>query len=204
MNILLDRLPTKVEIGGMEFEINSGFRTSILFTQLLEDSDVPDNFKIVQSLELYYGDCARNIKNIQEAYEKIMWFYTLGKTSKKSESNSGEKVTKDYDFEYDAELIYAAFMQNYHIDLSESNMHWWKFITLLNCIEGTLFGKVREIRNIDTSKLKGDQAREIKELKKKVAVKTQEDVKAEEEAREIEEILMYGRSKSGKTLADLK
>ncbi|MGU9129676.1 Gp15 family bacteriophage protein, partial [Clostridium perfringens] len=36
-NILLDKLPTKVKIGGKFYNINSDFRVSILFELLMQD-----------------------------------------------------------------------------------------------------------------------------------------------------------------------
>ena len=50
MNILIDLLPTKVEIDSKEYEINSNFRTSLLFSLLMEDDDVGEEQKIIQAL----------------------------------------------------------------------------------------------------------------------------------------------------------
>lgn len=36
-----------------------------------------------------------------------------------------------YDLEYDSEYIYAAFLEQYGIDLSDiPYLHWWKFLAL--------------------------------------------------------------------------
>ena len=53
MNILIDVLPTSVEINDMEYEINSNFRTSILFELLMQNDEINDEEKILKSLELY-------------------------------------------------------------------------------------------------------------------------------------------------------
>ena len=45
MSILVDRLPKSVEIGGAEYQINTGFRTSILFEMLIRDKGIPDQVK---------------------------------------------------------------------------------------------------------------------------------------------------------------
>ena len=42
MNILIDVLPTSVEINYMEYEINSDFRTSILFEILMQNDEIND------------------------------------------------------------------------------------------------------------------------------------------------------------------
>ena len=50
MNILIDLLPTRVEIDSKEYEINSNFRTSLLFSILMENKDIPSNLKIRQDI----------------------------------------------------------------------------------------------------------------------------------------------------------
>ena len=42
MNLLIDLLPTTVDIEGIEYEINSDFRTSILFELLMQDVEIED------------------------------------------------------------------------------------------------------------------------------------------------------------------
>ena len=54
MNLLIDLLPTTVDIEGIEYEINSDFRTSILFELLMQDVEIEDEEKIIQALQLYY------------------------------------------------------------------------------------------------------------------------------------------------------
>ena len=76
MNILIDLLPTKVEIDSKEYEINSNFRTSLLFSLLMEDDDVGEEQKIIQALNLYYPTIPADIN---KAIEKIIWFYKCGK-----------------------------------------------------------------------------------------------------------------------------
>ena len=52
MNLLVDLLPTTVDIEGIEYEINSDFRTSILFELLMQDVEIEDEEKIIQALQL--------------------------------------------------------------------------------------------------------------------------------------------------------
>ena len=49
-------------------------------------------------------------------------------------------------------MIYAGFMQQYGIDLQTEDMHWWKFMILLeNLGSDTRLNKVMEYRTIDTN-----------------------------------------------------
>lgn len=76
MNILIDFLPTCVEIDNKKYEINSDFRTSILFELMIEDEALSDEDKLYATLDLYYKELPQNIK---EAIEKALWFYKGGK-----------------------------------------------------------------------------------------------------------------------------
>ena len=40
MNILIDLLPKKVEIDGIEYDINYDFRTSVLFEIMIQDNNI--------------------------------------------------------------------------------------------------------------------------------------------------------------------
>ena len=48
-NIILNRLPDRVEIGGKEYQIRSDFRTSILFEAMIR-STLNDKEKLIQML----------------------------------------------------------------------------------------------------------------------------------------------------------
>lgn len=61
MNILIDIVPTTVCIDGIEYEINSDFRTSILFELMMQDTELTDKDKIINALKLYYQVAPNNI-----------------------------------------------------------------------------------------------------------------------------------------------
>ena len=52
MSLLLDRLPDTVAICGQEVPVETGFRTGILFEEMLRDSALSDAEKIQTALEL--------------------------------------------------------------------------------------------------------------------------------------------------------
>ena len=95
-----------------------------------------------------------------------MDFYSTEKLQK-SNKRSEKKSKRVYDFEIDSELIYAAFMQQYKIDLSTVDLHWWKFKALFNSLsEDTQFIKVVRYRSMDLSKIKDkDQKKFYREMK---------------------------------------
>ena len=54
MSLLIDNAPKSVNIDGAEVEINSDFRTAILFEQMMFDEDFPEHLKIANALQLFY------------------------------------------------------------------------------------------------------------------------------------------------------
>ena len=191
MNIILDELPHSVVIDGSSYEIDTSFRTSILFEIMMFDDELNEQEKIAQALELYFGD---NIPgNIQEAVNAIKAFYSCGREeTKKTSKGSGSGAKKAFDFEYDADYIYSAFMHDYNIDLNTIDMHWWKFKALLNGLsEDNKLVKIMGYRSMDLSKItdKDEKAR-YKELQKIYAIpQPKEDI---EKLDEINDILLHG------------
>ena len=184
MNILIDLLPSSVKIDGTEYEINSDFRTSVLFSLLIEDDSLNEEEKVLQALNLYYPVIP---DNLEKAIEQIKWFYSCGKSdkpigNKKRKTNSN----KVFDFEVDANYIYSAFMSQYNIDLQDiGQLHWWKFKALLEGLkEDNKLSKIIQYRSMDLSKIKDKEQRKFyKDMQKQYSLKkeSEEDLKLLEE-----------------------
>lgn len=115
---------------GKEYPIHSDFREWIRFESLLTNADVPENLKFFIALRLIFADNVPD--DFHAAHEFVSWFYRGGK---ELPANGGSDISltsrRVYDLEYDSEYIFAAFLEQYGIDLSDiSYMHWWKFIAL--------------------------------------------------------------------------
>lgn len=122
---------------------------------------MPETEKAVQMLKMVFGN---NLPpNFFDAILAIMQFYSHSSTKSIQEREKQEIVTKTYfDFAYDAELIYAAFLQQYHIDLCKTDMHWWKFRALLAGLsDETHFVKVVQYRSMDISKIKDKEQKKF-------------------------------------------
>lgn len=125
--LLIDRVPTSVEIDGVEYEIYSDFRTGILFEMLMCDREYSEPEKIMQALELYYPVIP---KDLNAAVEKILWFYQ-GEATEYTSKGGGKRASQIYSYEHDAEYIYAAFLDQYGINLQQVDyLHWWEFKAL--------------------------------------------------------------------------
>ena len=125
--LLIDRVPTTVEIDGVDYEIYSDFRIGILFEMLMCDREYSDSEKIMQALELYYPVIPADVN---AAVEKILWFYQ-GETTEYTSKSGGKRANQIYSYEHDAEYIYAAFLDQYGINLQQVDyLHWWEFKAL--------------------------------------------------------------------------
>ncbi|MBY6844874.1 bacteriophage Gp15 family protein [Clostridium botulinum] len=191
MNMLIDLVPITVEIEGEDYEINSDFRTSILFEMLMQDDSVSEEDKIIQALQLYYPVIP---SNINEAVDKMLWFYRCGKDVTPSKgTGKGKGVTQIYSFEHDDDYIYSAFLDQYGIDLQDIEyLHWWKFKAMFKSLkEDNEIVKIMGYRSMDLSKVKDKEEknyyRKMQELYK-IPLPQDEKDKLEE----INNILLNG------------
>lgn len=193
MNILVDLLPIAVEIDNKNYEINSDFRTSILFELLMQDNSIGEEDKISMALQLYYPVIP---EDINEAIEQMLWFYRCGKEITSSKGNGkGKRVTQIYSFEHDDDYIYAAFMDQYNIDLQDIEyLHWWKFKAMFKSLkEDIKIVKIMEYRSIDLSKIKDkEQKAYYKKMKNLYEIPISKDER--EKLDEITEALLIGKN----------
>lgn len=191
MNILIDTVPTSVDIDGVEYEINSNFRYGILFELLMQDSTIEEKDKIYMALDLYYPVIPTNI---DEAIEKILWFYKCGKDEAKVKSTGKDRgATQIYSFEYDDDYIYSAFLDQYRVDLQDIKyLHWWKFKAMFKSLkEDNMIVKIMGYRSIDLSKIKDKEQKEYyKKMQKLYEIPVSKNEK--EKLDEINNILLNG------------
>ena len=185
MNLLIDLLPTTINIDEKEYGINSDFRTSILFELLMQDSSVDDGDKIIMALNLYYW---------KEAIEKILWFYRCGKDIELSKGKGkGKSDIQIYSFEHDDDYIYAAFIDQYGIDLQDiDQLHWWKFKAMFKSLkENNEIVKIMKYRSMDLSKIK-DKEEKAYYKKMQNLYKIPVSKNEQEKLDEIEKALLNG------------
>ena len=154
--MLIDLLPTTVEVDGVEYDISSNFRDSILFEILMQDNNISERDKLVLGLQYYYRD---NIpENIKEAVEKMLWFYRCGKEEVEAKGvGSEEDVSQVYSYEHDDDYIYAAFLDQYGIDLQDvEDLHWWKFKAMFKSLKED--NKISKIMGYRAMKIDNDMS----------------------------------------------
>lgn len=176
MNLLVDKLPTDYE----GLKINTNFRSFILFELLMQDNQIDADDKVALALNLFFEETPRDLK---KSFEGIIWFYTRGKKTKREEAqkNTEKKEKRIYSYEYDADLIYSAFLDQYGIDLNEiENLHWFKFKAMFEGLkDDNKIVQVMGYRSVDVGKIKDkDEKKRYKKLQKEWALP---DERTEEE-----------------------
>lgn len=197
MNMLLDLLPTEVEINGQMYEIKADFRTSILFELLMFDEDISEEIKYFQALNLYLPNLPPT-KDFEEALKKILWFYGCGKDDKESKGKNNSNSSREaiYSFEYDDEYIYSAFLSQYNIDLQDVEyLHWWKFKAMFKGLsESNKIVEIMKYRAIDLNSIKDKEERKFyKKMKDIYSLPNPKNKAEDEKLKAIEDALMEGK-----------
>ncbi|WP_458732411.1 Gp15 family bacteriophage protein [Bacillus subtilis] len=189
---LTDRFEEDViEFKGRRIKLRLFFDVVLRAFELLEDEE----FTEAQKWSLLAFVFAENKEDVEELSldEKVIlvkaifdnFIHEPGETAQDSiqqqpqstnedeqNTSEGEQSTskKDevFDFEQDAEYIYASFLFDYNLDLFEQQgkLHWRKFQALLKGLsEDAKFSKVIEIRTMKLPK-EGEERKRIQELKR--------------------------------------
>jgi hypothetical protein len=150
MNFLTDKLPTVLMVDGENYEIHSDFRTWIKLTQDFFLKEITAS-SIAKAICLVYKQIP---PNPESAVLELFNFYTVAK-NKQNETASRRQGNNVFDFDMDAPLIFASFFQQYGIDLTKTDMHWWLFKSLFDALSAeTAFGKALHFRSVDITQIK--------------------------------------------------
>lgn len=190
MNILADRLPTSVQIGGESFEVNADFRVFILFETLMQDDEVMENEKLFLALRLVFPTVPEDTEGAMEA---MLWLYSCGRGSPAKGGGSGGSSERVYSFEHDDGYIYAAFLGQYGIDLNEIEFfHWWKFKALFLALKAD--NKIVEIMGYRAMEIDANLSDNQKEFYRKMKEIYALPLSANEAEKlsAIEEALLHG------------
>ena len=155
MNLLTDTLPDFLIIDGKEYKIKTDFKIWIKVSQIMSDTTFSAE-NIIKIIGMVFEEIPTNLcKTIQEIFK------FSNPLNRKGGKDKEETTTRRiFDYEYDSEYIYAAFWQQYNIDLCKADLHWWQFLALFNCLsEETVFSKVIQYRCVDLKDIKDKEMR---------------------------------------------
>ena len=126
MSSLTEPFPVSLTISGVECPIHWDFRTVLRCQKILQDAgrELTED-EMARMLRLFYGQYTWYT---EEHFDKMLWFFSCGREPERKHfprKIAGINSKQAFDFEADADLIYAGFIQQYGIDLQTEEMHWW-------------------------------------------------------------------------------
>lgn len=198
MSVLTELFPESLIVDGAEYLIHSDFRTVLKCNEIIERESELSREALLEILQMFYNGCTFFT---EEHIEKMFWFFSCGREKKKKRfprKIAGLNDKQSFDFEEDAELIYAGFQQQYGIDLQRERMHWWRFMILLdNFGTNTRLSKVMEYRTTDTANKKlGKEERAFLQAMQRYYGLDKAMI-VDEQTKQLEEALMSGGDVSG-------
>lgn len=168
--------PEYAEINGKKYKIDTDYRTALRCFEVVNDSKITDYERALAIVYLLFDIIPK--KNFNLFLEKAIIFLECGENNKTTKRN----IKKDFDFLKDYGLIVASFMSDFHINISVEKLHFWYFVKLIEGLkDDCILNKVRDIRNVDLSKVTDKEtrdrlaeAKQFYELDDKVPTKEQE------------------------------
>lgn len=155
------------------FTVCMNFDNILKLFELFNDKLIHEIEKPIISLEMLINEELPEFDSYEEAYELFKFILKEFLDIDLDDAEVQENKTKIYDFEKDADIIYASFFAAYKIDLFEmqGNLHWKKFMALLSHLDDeSKFKKVIGFRTMDvpsskhTSKEYVNHIRKMKEI----------------------------------------
>lgn len=169
--------PKYVEVGNKQYPINTDFRVAIECNRIAEDNSIGN---LERALAVIYTLFGEEALDDSEHYDKLLELAQKYLCCGKELEENNEKP--DMDFIEDMDYIEASFMSDYKIDLSNVEMHWWKFFNLMNGLSNSEMGnccvlnRIRNLRTFNTKDIKDEkERRRIEKEKSKVALNKYKD-----------------------------
>ena len=168
----MSKYPEYAEVNGHKYKINTDFRVAIECNAIATDNSIGDYERALAIVYKLFGEEGINSKGDMQTLLELAKKYLLC-GNEYIDSND----EPDMDYIQDMDYIEASFMSDYHIDLSETKMHWWKFYNLMNGLSNSELGdccvlnRIRNLRNYDTKDIKDSKERQkVEEAKQRVAL----------------------------------
>ncbi len=167
---------------GETYSINACFDNILRILDLMVDPTIPEFMRYDIALEMLLGDDLPeyDAESKQEILKDVLSNYVKAEKEVIRDIAGnvidlpGKESEPVFDYYEDSELIYAAFMQVYGIDLIEEQgkLHWSKFKALLEGLpSGTRLTEIISIRSWNEFDEKKSYKQHMREMKQKHRLK---------------------------------
>ena len=147
LNLAKVKLPDCIECGGKFFNLKTDFRIWLGFSQTVNEKSA-----VVDDVDFVYSDEIPSAEIKAEAFKQLLNFY-MPKNELPRKTSGEDSGAKILDYTIDADYIYAAFLEQYGIDLLKVDekghaveLHWHKFLALLSGLHGTKLNEIMSWR----------------------------------------------------------
>lgn len=180
-NLLVEELPSAVEIDGIEYAINTDFRCALRVILAFEDDELTGMEKQAVMLQNLYPECPENV----EQALKLAGKFLNGGDDGKGDDDTPMRL---YSFAQDANYIFAAFRQTHGIDLETAQLHWWKFLALFMDLgsETTFCNLVSLRKRIKSGKATKEEVKAYRDMRDVIDLKEPDTRTLEEKEKEAE------------------
>ena len=140
---MIGRLPTSLEIAGVDREIRTDYRDILVIMEACSDPELSDQEKALVMLTVLYLDFEQiQSEQWEEAANKAKWFLDCG------QDNEDKKPSKKVvDWEQDESILFPAINKVAGKEVRGAEyLHWWTFIGYFMEIEEGTFSLVLGIR----------------------------------------------------------
>ena len=124
--MLHEKLPDSVTVNGRRYRLDLDFRNVLRMMDVMDRKDMLPGARAYVALKCVMKRPPKDAAPVLAAVNALLF-----PARKKPEKR--EKLT---DLKQDADLIRAAFLQSYGVNLWRDRLHWFEFSGLLACIPG--------------------------------------------------------------------
>ena len=187
---MIGRLPTTLNINGVDRVIRSDFRVALLIFQAFNDPELSEQEKARVMMECLYEDVdSIPFNDYQEAYDKAVWFLDGGTIEEDTKYRTSKKVI---DWEQDEQMIFSAVNKVAGKETRAAEyIHWWTFLGYFNEIGEGLLSTVINIRQKKNKgkKLEKYEQEFYRENKSLIDIKTRLSAEEQAEKEYLERLL---------------
>ena len=157
MNLFIKELPAVILIDGEPYGIHTDFRVWMRFCDAFEKWDQAADLDI----GFVFTDRIPALRTPEDMRAVLDFAYPPAELPK----SSGEGGGRILDYRIDADYIFSAFLSQYGIDLTETDLHWHKFYALMRGIsKGTRLHEIMGYRSYDGQEKEYIRLRNLWEL----------------------------------------